>query len=191
MAKRKLPLAGASGKAPGEQLSERPLNIRQELFCEEYVDNGGNATDAYAKVYGCARSSAEVMGCRLLSKASVQAHVRYLRDQTLRATHIKREDILKALAAQVLIDPLEVIAVVNRPLDKKSYRKLGYKRKALQLVLGPKGVELSMPSAADRRAAANELWEKLGLGQAGSSGNWFDGLGRISERVRGSKKGKQ
>lgn len=55
-----------------------PLNERQQLFCEIYVEIF-NATVAYMKAYGTPRSSARTAGPRLLQNVAVRTYVQYLK----------------------------------------------------------------------------------------------------------------
>ncbi len=44
------------------------------------------------------------------------------------------------------------------------------------------------PYHKQQREAINDVWEKLGLGEATRKGNWFDGLERLAELVRATEK---
>lgn len=54
--------------------TDKPLNKKQILFCEEYIKTL-NATKSYLTVYGCTQKTAEVNGCRLLSNARIQNYI--------------------------------------------------------------------------------------------------------------------
>lgn len=52
------------------------LNEKQRRFCDEFLANGGNATQAYKKAYGATNEgTANVNGSRLLRNASVQEYI--------------------------------------------------------------------------------------------------------------------
>lgn len=52
------------------------LNEKQRRFCDEFLANGGNATQAYKKAYNVKSDEvAKVNGCRLLTNANVQEYI--------------------------------------------------------------------------------------------------------------------
>lgn len=60
--------------------------VKHKKFAQEVVKNGGNATQAYAKVYPLAtQRSAEVAGSELLKKIEVQKEILSYRDAIAQA----------------------------------------------------------------------------------------------------------
>lgn len=52
------------------------LRPKQKRFCEEYVNNGFNGTQAYKKVYpNSSDDTARINACRLLTKANIKAYI--------------------------------------------------------------------------------------------------------------------
>lgn len=50
----------------------KALTIKQAQFVEEYLRNGGNATQAVIVVYKCSYNSARTSASRMLTKANIQ-----------------------------------------------------------------------------------------------------------------------
>lgn len=74
------------------------LTIKQRKFCEEYVKNGYNATQAYLAAYECAYNTANVEGGRLLKKKHVRDYVSELQKEAFDAAAISAERIALKLA---------------------------------------------------------------------------------------------
>lgn len=56
------------------------LTIKQANFCEEYVKNGGNGTQAYLTAYDSnSPTSAQIEASRLLDREDIQEYLRKLR----------------------------------------------------------------------------------------------------------------
>jgi phage terminase small subunit len=68
------------------------LTPKQMAFCEEYLRNGGNGTEAYLAAYdGNSRTTAKIEACRLLARDDIKAHMLKLRQPIEKA--IKRKII--------------------------------------------------------------------------------------------------
>ena len=69
------------------------LTQKQMNFCQAYIENGGNATDAYLAAYNWTggRNGAQVEGSRLLDNEEVQAYLVKLRKPIEKA--VKRKMI--------------------------------------------------------------------------------------------------
>lgn len=56
------------------------LTIKQANFCEEYIKNGGNGTQAYLTAYDSnSPTSAQIEASRLLDREDIQEYLRKLR----------------------------------------------------------------------------------------------------------------
>lgn len=56
------------------------LTIKQARFCEEYVKNGGNGTQAYLTAYDSnSPTSAQIEASRLLDREDIQEYLKKLR----------------------------------------------------------------------------------------------------------------
>lgn len=76
----------------------KTLTKKEKAFCEEYVLNGGNATEAYLKAYQCAYSTAHSTGCRLLKKPLVNDYITELQKEAFKAACITAERVALKLA---------------------------------------------------------------------------------------------
>lgn len=54
--------------------SERVTN-KQEAFCEEFLKNGQNATQAYMTIYNTTESTAKASASRLLTDVNIQKYI--------------------------------------------------------------------------------------------------------------------
>lgn len=58
----------------------KELTLKQRAFCEEYLRNGGNATQAYLAAYdGNSALAANVESSRLLEREDIQDYIKRLR----------------------------------------------------------------------------------------------------------------
>lgn len=76
------------------------LSARQEKFCHAYVDNGGNATDAYIVAYGQQAGKIETTkskACRLRNSTEVDARIRAICDERAKASAVSRETLTRRL----------------------------------------------------------------------------------------------
>lgn len=69
------------------------LTPKMMNFCDEYLKNGGNATDAYLAAYNWngSKAGAQVEACRLLAQDEIQAYLQKLRKPIEKA--VKRKII--------------------------------------------------------------------------------------------------
>ena len=71
-------------------------NKKHIQFCNEYLQNGLNATQAYLSVYKNVKkkATAEVNGSKLLSNAKVKAYIEEEQAKTAKKLEVTREDIV-------------------------------------------------------------------------------------------------
>lgn len=186
-------MAKRQGQVPAEasEKKDRALTWAEEQFVETYIDNGGNATRAYNA--GWPRAGYETCrteGCKTLAKPHIKAAIEDRREEIREATNFTREKALRILVAIATTTTDQVADAMKSPSNAKSYTGLKDKKFALSTQKTPDGWNASTPNASERRAALNDLWEKLGLGKAGSGDNWLDGIDGLLElarRVKGQK----
>lgn len=66
------------------------LTNKQMKFCEEYIRNGGNGTQAYLAAYDCNNpNSAKVEACRMLDRDDIQQQLERLRKPVEKAIRRK------------------------------------------------------------------------------------------------------
>lgn len=160
------------------------LTHTQALFVDAYVDNGGNATDAYQ--FACphvTRASAAVLGCLALNKEHVVDAIDKKHVDIRRRLNLPREKLLRIQAAMATAKLSEFAEVLRDPRDKESYRNLGDSEWALQ------GADHSYENGnkiklCDRQAALDELWKKLGYEKTDDSGRERDVTGSVHARIR-------
>jgi hypothetical protein len=87
---------------------KRPLNTRQERFCE-FIAAGENQTDAYLNAgFKVPRDDARKHAARLMTNDGVQARITELRTPQTKAALRMKEDNLRFLA-EVIVTPLSQI----------------------------------------------------------------------------------
>jgi phage terminase small subunit len=81
-----------------ETIVEEPkLTLKQERFCQAYIENGGNATDAYRTVYDASDMKSEsinVAACELTKHPKISVRLDQLRADALRRHQITMDRIL-------------------------------------------------------------------------------------------------
>lgn len=80
------------------------MTKRMKDFCEEYVVNGCNATQAYLKAYGCTYDSAQALGWRNLQKPEIKEYIGQLQKAQFEAACINAERIGIKLAEIAFAD---------------------------------------------------------------------------------------
>jgi phage terminase small subunit len=76
------------------------LTVKQENFCQEYIKNGGNATDAYRKSYNASKmkeNSINVNASKLLSSTKVALRIKELQEKTSKKHEVTRDWIISEL----------------------------------------------------------------------------------------------
>ena len=74
--------------------------VKQEAFCQAYIQNGGNATEAYKSAYNAEKMKAEVVhvkACELLKCGKVSVRVKELRDSIAKRHELTVDDIIAEL----------------------------------------------------------------------------------------------
>lgn len=69
------------------------LTRKEKNFCEEYVRNGGNASQAYFFAYDTTIENARKMYCKVYRKPEVKAYIRELQQVEFEAACITAERI--------------------------------------------------------------------------------------------------
>lgn len=95
----------------------KKLTIKQEKFCQEYVVNGGNASEAYRKAYRAKDMKDEtvwVAACNVLKNHKVAIRVKELTEASHKKLQVSKEKLTKML--------FETIEDGKLPLTKKSKR---------------------------------------------------------------------
>ena len=94
------------------------MNERQKAFCDNYISNGGNATQA-ALAAGYSEKTARLTGSRLITNDNIRQYI----DERLKPTQENRimtgDEILSMLSRTARREEMETIVVVVK--TKRSY----------------------------------------------------------------------
>lgn len=85
------------------------LTPKMMNFCDEYLKNGGNATDAYLASYNWngSKAGAQVEACRLLAQDEIQKQLEKL-----------RKPVEKAVKRKMIQDKKSKIELIQRRIDE-------------------------------------------------------------------------
>lgn len=161
---------------------QRPLTYREERFIDYYLKNGGNASAAYREANpGVTVLTSHTEGSKLLRKPCIQVALEAERERLRSFARVTREDVIRMLVTIATTTPDEVARALRSPSQQDSYVGLGDKRYALTVQKTPDGYFASTPTVSERRAALNDLWEKLGLGKDAGEGDRQSFLERFAQ----------
>jgi phage terminase small subunit len=139
---------------------DKPMNPKQQRFCQEYlVDlNGTQAATRAGYSFKTASSQSE----RLLRNVEVQAEIQRLQMQRSERLEITADDVLKDLAAIAFTPITEVLTIADGKVTLKPLEEWSdYAHKAVENVRQSKdGFSLKMHS---KLAALEKLGHHLGL----------------------------
>lgn len=171
MAKKKTDQASAS-QGP----EKKTLTWREEKFVEAYIRIGNGTAAAMEAGIPCPRQQAS----RLLSRVYIQDAIDEFKERDREILNFKREDALRILLGMALATPDDFADVLRNPSDRRNYKRLGYKKHAL--VSAEKSIKFGNSiKLADKRAALNDLWEKLGLDKDAGEGDRESFLERFAQ----------
>lgn len=107
----------------------KELTIKQENFCQYYVDTEGNASEAYRMAYDATKMKPETIwsnACVLTKNNKVSARIAEIRKERAELSRVKRETVEKVLMDIVTSDPkdLYIIDDVTGKVKTKSPHQL-------------------------------------------------------------------
>ena len=73
------------------------LNERHKAFCDEYLANGMNGTQAYKKIYKTTDKVSEASSSRLLLNVKVKEYIQKQQEKTAKRLEIRKEDLIQDL----------------------------------------------------------------------------------------------
>lgn len=81
-------------------MKEEKMNNKQIIFCQEYVKNGLNGTQAYLKAYKTCKKedTAKVNASRLLTNANIQNYIQELQEKIEDETIMTAKERMKWLS---------------------------------------------------------------------------------------------
>lgn len=74
------------------------LTKKEKAFCEEYVNNGCNASRAYCSIYGCCIEDARKRYCKTFRKPEVKQYIADLQREAFEFACINAERVALKLA---------------------------------------------------------------------------------------------
>lgn len=74
------------------------MTAKERKFCEEYVANGGNASQAYFTVYDTTKENARKLYCKVMKKQEVKDYIKALQQEAFEAACITAERVALKLA---------------------------------------------------------------------------------------------
>lgn len=110
------------------------LSNQQRKFCEEYVNNGNNGTQAYLKAYKTCKkeNTAKVNASRLLTKANVIEYIEELQEELKKKAIMTAEERLIWLTGVVQGKIKEKVYYEGQESEREAY--LNDKMKALDIL---------------------------------------------------------
>jgi phage terminase small subunit len=73
------------------------LSAKHKAFCDEYLSNGLNATQAYKSVYKTNDKVAGASGPRLLENVRIKDYLQEQQEKTAKRLEIRKEDLIQDL----------------------------------------------------------------------------------------------
>ena len=92
------------------------LTKKEKAFCEEYIANGYNASQAYHKVYECSIEDARKRYCKTFRKPEVKQYIQDLQKEAFAAAAINAERVALRLAEIAFADKEDEIYGVSSQL---------------------------------------------------------------------------
>lgn len=92
------------------------LTKKEKAFCEEYVNNGYNSSQAYCKVYGCSIEDARKRYCKTFRKPEIKEYIATLQKEAFAAAAISAERVALKLADIAFAEKKDDVYVVTAQL---------------------------------------------------------------------------
>ena len=147
---------------------ENVLTLKQEKFCQYYVDIDGNASEAYRMAYDCTKMKQESVwrnAHALMQNIKVTSRIKEIREKRAKETEVERKTVEKVLMDIVLADPddLHYVDPVTGKTKMRSPSQLPKRaRNALKKIQNNRGVvnyEFNGKTEAARILGAWNGWE--------------------------------
>lgn len=122
------------------------LTLKQEKFCQYYVDTDGNASEAYRMAYDATNMQPETIwsnASRLANSSKVSARINAIMKERAEQSKVKRETVEKVLMDIVTADPADVFLIDEKTgrVKVKNAKQLPRNvRNALKIIKNNKGV---------------------------------------------------
>lgn len=165
MSKKRKSVLVAAGVEPTAKTKR--LTIKELKFVSHYVRTG-NASYSAAEAGYAQYKDLRKYASEMLTKPHIALEIEREREKLKEILNIDLQKCLEVLAGQAFTQPSEVLDVISNPENTRAYARLGNKQFGLEIrsVGGQSpGVEARTISPSERRAAANDIIEILGLGK--------------------------
>lgn len=147
---------------------EKSLTLKQEKFCQYYVDIDGNASEAYRMAYDCSKMKQESVwrnAHALMQNIKVSSRIKEIREKRAKETEVKRETVERVLMDIIIADPndLYIVDELTGKVKMKSPSQLPKRtRNALKKIQNKRGevtYEFNGKTEAARLLGAWNGWE--------------------------------
>lgn len=110
------------------------LTKKEKAFCEEYIENGYNASRAYQKVYECSIEDARKRYCKTFRKAEVKEYIAALQKEAFAAASISAERVALKLSDIAFADKEDDIYTVTAQLKALDLlqKQLGLQKQTIE-----------------------------------------------------------
>lgn len=147
---------------------DKTLTLKQEKFCQYYVDTEGNASEAYRMAYDASKMKAEsiwVTASKLLKDPKVTLRINEIKAQRSKESEVRREVVEKVLMDIIVADPSDLYIMDERTgkIMMKSPsqlpKRLRNALKKIQNVKGKVSYEFNGKTEAARLLGAWNGWD--------------------------------
>lgn len=93
------------------------LTMKQERFCQYYVDTDGNASESYRMAYDCSKMQSETIwsnASRLANNSKVIARINEIKRERAEKSRVKRETVEKVLMDIITVDPSDIFLIDDK-----------------------------------------------------------------------------
>ena len=147
---------------------ENVLTLKQEKFCQYYVDIDVNASEAYRMAYDCTKMKQESVwrnAHALMQNIKVTSRIKEIREKRAKESEVKRETVERVLMDIITSDPndLYIVDGLTGKVKMKSPSQLPKRtRNALKKIQNKRGevvYEFNGKTEAARLLGAWNGWE--------------------------------
>ena len=92
------------------------LTKKEKAFCEEYVNNGYNSSQAYCKVYECSIEDARKRYCKTFRKPEVKEYIAALQKEAFAAAAISAERVALKLSDIAFAEKNDDVYIITAQL---------------------------------------------------------------------------
>lgn len=143
------PKSAPTKKPKTDDVQANGLTIKQEAFCYAYVENGGNASDAYRTAYDAGNMADQtiwVKASELLSNGKVAVRIKELREAIADAHKLTVADLLRELeenrTAALTAETVQASAATAATMGKA--RLLGLDKQKVEHDIPPESMLASL-----------------------------------------------